>query len=118
MTWKQALVECQKIEVGRTTLASIENKNEQESISKSDIPDVYGTWTAGVMIPPLQKWFWYKDNGEQVMLKQVTSFFWNSGQPDGDKDGYCMNIFNVARGRKWNDFSCENKLPALCEIRC
>merc|ERR1712080_489283 len=91
VTWSQAVVECTKIEAGRTSLASIETKEEQDAVFKSDIVDTWH-WIAGAKFLPLQKWFWYKHNGEVSLLKPISASFWDANEPSGDPEGYCMNI--------------------------
>merc|ERR1712189_947 len=117
VTWAQAVEECKKIEPGRSTLASIETKAEQNDVAQADI-DGYWTWTAGIMVAQLKKWYWYKDNGKDFSFKPLNKSFWNKGQPSGD--GNCVSLCPKEKGAKrmLNDDLCSSLCPALCELRC
>merc|ERR1711973_36120 len=110
LTWMQALEACKKIEPGRTTLASIETKAEHDAVRKSDISGggryTGWTWTAGVLVPSLGKWFWYKDNGRKALFKPMHFTAWRKDEPNGD--GTCLNLYEKAWGRLWNDYPCSN----------
>ena len=129
LDWKQAAVECRKIQPGSSDLASIESNEEQSSIAKSSTIPFSQVWTAGILMnwnasihndtvfaPP--KWYWSKNDGKGSTLKEITDFHWetNPYQPSGD--GSCQTILQAPWHRNWNDLPCDSKIPALCEVRC
>ena len=44
----------------------------------------------------------------------LTYFSWSGGEPNNwNNDEDCLNIYRDSS--KWNDITCESKLPSICE---
>jgi hypothetical protein len=116
-TWSEGVANCKLIEHGRTSIASINDQNEQDHFIKAAITD-NNIWLGGIRSEKLN-WFWFMDNGVQSSLRSIKTTFWYDGQPDNySGNQWCIHVYSAAYNREWNDRECHSKRVALCELRC
>ena len=48
-----------------------------------------------------------------VTGKNLTYLPWSGGEPNNWDNEDCLNIYRDSS--KWNDITCESKLPSICE---
>ena len=106
--WHEQMVECGKLEPGRSSIGSIQTPEGLQIISHRFGPNM---WIGGFEIAGTGKWYWW--NRGQV--KMVTNPFWGKSEPDGKagKAG-CLHLY----AGRFQDGNCLSPIKALCELRC
>ena len=104
----EQLTNCQLLQPGKSTLASIRTVKEQETL----VTVFGGGWISGEKSSS-GKWFWRSLNGPV----EITQFFWEEGMPSFS--GSCMGLTSDNTGTSgWEDWMCPTMMTAICEMRC
>ena len=110
-SWLEQVKKCKELEPGRSTIGSIQSKQEQDTVTKR-FPTV---WLGGFEIVNTGQWFWW-GAGEPKPIQQT---YWRGREPN-DYNGQesCIVANYVAGKGGWDDNMCQLKRKALCELRC
>lgn len=107
MNWTEARSSCRKLEAH---LASIRNKDEQILI-KTKLSRY--KWNHGA-------WIGLNDRVTEGKFKWADGSQYQSGQrwhnePGTTRREDCVEVYVTKESLKWNDNSCEKKLPSICK---
>ena len=114
--------ECKNIEdgtqnEGKTTLASIRSKEEQDAIA-ADLSN-HAYWLGGVQIGPREV-YWFSNTKLKLGIIAMNYTNWHSGEPE-EKDEYsCIGMGNSLHGHggtTWYNYGCHSSCRGLCELR-
>ena len=108
---------CANIERGRSSIASLRSDLEQNEVTKrlgsSD------SWIGAVEIGTSGHWFWWSSCSVGGP-SEITKAYWALGEPSnsGQNEGCAVIGWSGGKHKKWVDLSCQNKVKAICELRC
>jgi len=105
--WQDMAMECQKIQPGKSSIASIRSEAEQKTAFGGHY------WIGGVRVGGTN-WFWWRYTVMETTPVEMVYTNWHDGEPNNaDNAEYCAE----SNEGKWNDVQCSNRIQALCEIR-
>lgn len=114
-SWQQMMMQCAKIEPGRSTIATIRSEFERKRIEQSSLLGDK-RWTGGIRIAQ-NLWYWYKYNGKPAVILPIKKFFWGKDEPSASSASQvCIKL--MENKRQWTDELCHSVGTALCELRC
>ena len=112
LSWFDSMVACQKLEGGRSSLATVRNTSEQNAI-QNHFSGYF--WLGGFEIESTGLWFWWTLGKPE----KIGTVYWNKGEPNNSKgNGEACLVANWGVEKGWNDGVCTSTLSALCELRC
>ena len=115
-SWQQMMMQCTEIEPGRSTIATVRNKDERATIQQSSLTAGTKRWIGGVRIAQ-SLWYWFHYTGQDASIIPIEKFFWSKGASTSTSTKQVCTKLNGNK-KCWGEELCHTVAPALCEIRC
>merc|ERR1712168_144806 len=117
-SWWQMEAFCRTLDsdFGRSSLATIKKRSEQEFIFKNLVEGHKIAWIGGVRVGKSQ-YYWYTNLNRKETLQPMRYKHWSSSEPSSSSDDEDCADMDPSSGN-WVERDCDLEFTAVCELRC
>ena len=101
---------------GRSSLATIKKRSEQEFIFENLVKGHKIAWIGGVRVAKSQ-YYWYTNLNRKETLQPMRYKHWADSEPNSSSDDEDCADMDPGSG-EWFDRDCDIHFTAVCELRC